>query len=292
MWRSRKSPIGHTLSEMQEENKPQSTFYPFALGDFSAFPFLLSGLPEQAPDYTFLEQPVPLSSPPEQSLLDIQKQMDQFSMNLLASGLMPSGQITPSATLFDPMDLYLSQASALPGQYSLGSPASSLEGATLSDLISPNRCTQAPVKTDLGRYPTSPAPTPVTTAPSPFSSGSTASFSPLPKSKSQPSQRAKRSRESTTLCDDFDPIHPEEDMATRKRRQNTMAARRSRMRKVAKMDELERTVNQLEKDKIQLETRLAVLESEKENANRRAQESLERIHTLEAQLYEAYKSRS
>ncbi|KXN69263.1 hypothetical protein CONCODRAFT_26782, partial [Conidiobolus coronatus NRRL 28638] len=51
-----------------------------------------------------------------------------------------------------------------------------------------------------------------------------------------------------------------EDPAAKKRHQNTMAARRSRQRKVQKMEELEGQVNDLKKENIQLETKIAILE--------------------------------
>ncbi|KAJ9071962.1 hypothetical protein DSO57_1032069 [Entomophthora muscae] len=276
---------------MQDDNKP---YYP--LSSYSNFPYLTSNLSDQASDFGFVDQSAPLSSPPNQTLASMQEQINNISLNLIASGLMVAGQTTPpAAPLFDPMmSLYFPSAvPLLPSQY-LGHPSSPLQDNLLSDFI---------------QYPSSPAPTPASaqSTASPPSSLSTASVSPvlapLPKpvskpspvkSKSQPSQSAKRTREPTVFDEDFenDPIRPGEDMVARKRRQNTMAARRSRMRKVAKLEDLERTVSQLEKDKIQLETRLAVMESEKLNANQRAQENLDRIRTLEAQLLEAYKSRS
>jgi len=92
-----------------------------------------------------------------------------------------------------------------------------------------------------------------------------------------------------TEADSIDNISVD-DPAARKRRQNTIAARKSRLRKMVRMEELERTVASLEKDKITLETRLAVLESEKSGAVQRADDAAERIRTLEAQLLEAYKS--
>lgn len=277
---------------MQDENnKP---FFP-DLGSFNPYPFLVPSLSGQGPEY-FLEQPA-LSSPSEQSLYTLQDQINQYNINFLTNSMMVTGQVTPPipAPQFDPlMSLYFpNHTQILSGQYS-GYPSSPLEEAIVSDYI---------------QYPSSPAPTPATARASqtpPSSSASTSSsispsLPPLPKPvtkscpvKTKSSTSAKRTLESTTFDDDYedDPIRPGEDMAARKRRQNTMAARRSRMRKVAKMSELEQTVSTLEKDKIQLETRLAVMESEKEMANTRLRESLDRIRALEAQLLEAYKSRS
>lgn len=90
--------------------------------------------------------------------------------------------------------------------------------------------------------------------------------------------------------DSIDNAPHDEDPAARKRRQNTIAARKSRLRKMVRMEELEGTVAELQKDKIQLETRLAVLESEKLGAQQRANDAAARIRLLEAQLLEAYKS--
>ncbi|CAO3587292.1 unnamed protein product [Absidia cylindrospora] len=75
----------------------------------------------------------------------------------------------------------------------------------------------------------------------------------------------------------------ENDLAI-KRQKNTDAARRSRFKKLVKMERLETRIKELEADKSTLATRIAVLESE--TAGHEAKET--RIRTLESQLAEAY----
>ncbi|KAI8889306.1 hypothetical protein K501DRAFT_239194 [Backusella circina FSU 941] len=75
-----------------------------------------------------------------------------------------------------------------------------------------------------------------------------------------------------------------------KRQKNTDAARRSRMKKLVKMESLEQRVSDLEAENNQLNTRIAVLESEKSNLESKDKSLEERIRTLEAQLTEAHRA--
>jgi len=87
-----------------------------------------------------------------------------------------------------------------------------------------------------------------------------------------------------------EPAEPETDDPTvEKRRKNTDAARRSRLRKTLRMDSLEERVSSLEADNAKLTT--AVSMATKENSSLRVQnlEYAERIRTLEQQLSESYK---
>ncbi|KAI8876284.1 hypothetical protein K501DRAFT_288964 [Backusella circina FSU 941] len=80
------------------------------------------------------------------------------------------------------------------------------------------------------------------------------------------------------------------DEATLKRQKNTDAARRSRLKKLVKMEALENRVSELESDNNALTTRIAVLESEKSSLKSKDISLEERIRVLEAQLAEAHKA--
>jgi hypothetical protein len=75
-----------------------------------------------------------------------------------------------------------------------------------------------------------------------------------------------------------------------KRQKNTDAARRSRLKKLVKMEALEDRVSELESDNNALTTRIAVLESEKSSLKAKDVSLEERIRVLEAQLSEAHKA--
>jgi len=74
-----------------------------------------------------------------------------------------------------------------------------------------------------------------------------------------------------------------------KRQKNTEAARRSRMRKVMKMENLENHVKRLEADNKNLSIRLAMLESNRIEWETKEKKLLEKIKILEEQLAEARK---
>jgi hypothetical protein len=93
-------------------------------------------------------------------------------------------------------------------------------------------------------------------------------------------------RKNSALSSDIAP-YSVEDPAAKKRHQNTMAARRSRQRKVQKMEELEGQVNDLKKENIQLETKIAILETEKTNSRSKEIELQLRLKSLEDQLNQA-----
>ncbi|KAI9300361.1 hypothetical protein BJ944DRAFT_170950 [Cunninghamella echinulata] len=82
----------------------------------------------------------------------------------------------------------------------------------------------------------------------------------------------------------------EQDDIALKRQKNTDAARRSRLKKLMKMESLEKRVVELETDNSKLTTRIAVLESEKSGLESKDKNLEERIRTLEAQLAEAHKA--
>lgn len=84
---------------------------------------------------------------------------------------------------------------------------------------------------------------------------------------------------------------PSDDAAV-KRQKNTDAARRSRLRKVQKMETLEIRVSELEKINAGLLMRVAVLDSEKTNLKAKEQSYENRIKVLEDQLAEAHKALS
>lgn len=82
------------------------------------------------------------------------------------------------------------------------------------------------------------------------------------------------------------------DEAALKRQKNTDAARRSRQRKVQKMESLESRVAELEKNNANLQMRVAVLDSEKTNLKAKESSYESRIKVLEEQLAEAHKALS
>lgn len=84
---------------------------------------------------------------------------------------------------------------------------------------------------------------------------------------------------------------PSDDAAV-KRQKNTDAARRSRLRKVQKMETLETRVSDLEKVNAGLLMRVAVLDSEKTNLKAKESSFENRIKVLEEQLSEAHKALS
>ncbi|CAG8514612.1 9046_t:CDS:1 [Diversispora eburnea] len=81
-------------------------------------------------------------------------------------------------------------------------------------------------------------------------------------------------------------VHSEE--LAIKRAKNTDAARRSRLRKVKKMESLEKQVSEFKTENNELQTRIAVLESEKKGLEEKNGEKDSRIRMLEQQLAEAH----
>ncbi|CAG8688421.1 16668_t:CDS:1 [Cetraspora pellucida] len=73
-----------------------------------------------------------------------------------------------------------------------------------------------------------------------------------------------------------------------KRAKNTDAARKSRLRKVLKMESLEKQVNELKIENKKFQTRVAVLESEKKGLKEKNIEKDNRIRLLEKQLVESH----
>lgn len=85
-------------------------------------------------------------------------------------------------------------------------------------------------------------------------------------------------------------IPTEVDQIALKRMRNTDAARRSRLKKVARMEQLETQVSELESDRSQLTTRIAVLETQKHALLSQDLENQARIRALEAQLADVHKA--
>ncbi|KAI8367492.1 uncharacterized protein BYT42DRAFT_617919 [Radiomyces spectabilis] len=75
-----------------------------------------------------------------------------------------------------------------------------------------------------------------------------------------------------------------------KRQKNTDAARRSRLRKMLKMESLEQRVHELETVNSRLRLRVAVLQSERDAVDERERANRERVRALEAQLAVAHRA--
>ncbi|CAO3642353.1 unnamed protein product [Cunninghamella echinulata] len=75
-----------------------------------------------------------------------------------------------------------------------------------------------------------------------------------------------------------------------KRQKNTDAARRSRLRKVLKMEAMEKRVSELEKNNEQLRLQVILSETERDNAKLKEAQQRERVAKLEEQLAEAHRS--
>lgn len=117
-------------------------------------------------------------------------------------------------------------------------------------------------------------------APKPIMPKTTLPIAPRP-DVFTPSTPMKRKLENTRI---------ESDEAALKRQKNTDAARRSRLKKIIKMENLEKKVTELESDNSRLTTRVAVLESEKNTLIDKDKGLEERIRVLEAQLAEAHRA--
>lgn len=80
------------------------------------------------------------------------------------------------------------------------------------------------------------------------------------------------------------------DAVLRKRMKNTEAARRSRQRKIEKIDTLEHQVSDLERDKSELSLRVMLLENERKSFRQREQDLAARVADLEKQLAESHRA--
>ncbi|SAM08967.1 hypothetical protein [Absidia glauca] len=94
------------------------------------------------------------------------------------------------------------------------------------------------------------------------------------------------------LADDDESSSSPADEAALKRQKNTDAARRSRLKKVMKMDALEKRVHELERMNAQLLLRVAVLDSEKMHLQTKEASHEARVKSLETQLADAHKALS
>lgn len=117
---------------------------------------------------------------------------------------------------------------------------------------------------------------------------SNVSSSPSPSSSSSNINNNNRKRSHSSSNDDNTTLTADE--AAIKRQKNTDAARRSRLKKVMKMESLEKRVNELERMNAQLLLRVAVLDSEKSHLQTKEATHEARIKTLENQLAEAHKA--
>ncbi|KAG2195555.1 hypothetical protein INT46_005815 [Mucor plumbeus] len=102
-----------------------------------------------------------------------------------------------------------------------------------------------------------------------------------------PVMMSQQKRRSDSICSS--PAADQDEIAL-KRQKNTDAARRSRLKKLVKMEQLEGKVSDLETDNHLLTTRIAVLESEKLGLQMKDVSLEERIRVLEAQLSEAHRA--
>lgn len=127
----------------------------------------------------------------------------------------------------------------------------------------------------------------LTAVASPLPTESTSTVSPAVTSASTPIfSTSTRTQNKKRSVDDAD------DEVALKRQKNTDAARRSRLRKVQKMETLELRVSELEKINGNLLMRVAVLDSEKMNLKVKESSYENRIKLLEEQLTEAHKALS
>ncbi|KAJ1920652.1 hypothetical protein H4219_001211 [Mycoemilia scoparia] len=89
-------------------------------------------------------------------------------------------------------------------------------------------------------------------------------------------------------ADDSEQTEPSSDKSVDpialKRQKNTDAARRSRMRKILRIETLETRVTELETENISLTTQVKILESEKSSSQQRESDLAERIRQLEKQI--------
>ncbi|KAF7724711.1 hypothetical protein EC973_000819 [Apophysomyces ossiformis] len=149
--------------------------------------------------------------------------------------------------------------------------------AALAAFATNSAVPKSPVSIPATKPATSHAPSASVAAMSPITSASTPAFSASPKAGQ------KRSNSSS---DEKTPM----DEAAIKRQKNTDAARRSRLKKVMKMESLEKRVAELEKINANLLLRVAVLDSEKSNLKAKESSYENRIQVLETQLAEAHKA--
>jgi predicted nucleic acid-binding Zn-ribbon protein len=107
-----------------------------------------------------------------------------------------------------------------------------------------------------------------------------------------PTYTGKRTRDSgrSNSCSTVSSGSDEPDEISLKRQKNTDAARRSRLKKLVKMETLEKQVSDLEVENSKLNTRVAVLESEKNGLEAKERSLEDRVRNLEAQLAEAHKA--
>lgn len=132
--------------------------------------------------------------------------------------------------------------------------------------------------------PTTPPSSSVSTMSTKVSKATSSSSSTAGTKRKQPQR--KPSTSSSSSSSSIDPV----DEAAIKRQKNTDAARRSRLKKVLKMESLENKVTELEKVHSDLMMRVAVLDSEKAGLVSKETSYEERIKKLENQLAEAHKA--
>lgn len=194
---------------------------------------------------------------------------DKNSVNKSSSSPMPASSI---ATPPSPPVNNTSTSGATHSSPALHGLAAALI-ALMNNKIPPSMTTQQ----------SSAATTPPTTPPS--SSVSTMTTKPSKTTSSTAGTKRKQPQRKPSTSS-IDPV----DEAAIKRQKNTDAARRSRLKKVLKMESLENKVTELEKVHSDLMMRVAVLDSEKAGLVSKETSYEERIKKLENQLAEAHKA--
>ncbi|KAJ1971001.1 hypothetical protein H4R34_005881 [Dimargaris verticillata] len=111
-------------------------------------------------------------------------------------------------------------------------------------------------------------------------------MAPSKKGKLTPTALAAQTKESTPEAQSDDQVDP----VALKRQKNTDAARRSRMRKMLRIETLETRVVELETENTSLQTKVSYLEAEKESSRATEANLLEKIRALENQLLCAHQA--
>ncbi|KAJ1962416.1 hypothetical protein H4R35_007355, partial [Dimargaris xerosporica] len=111
-------------------------------------------------------------------------------------------------------------------------------------------------------------------------------MAPTKKGKLTPTALAAQSKASTPDAQPDAPV----DLVALKRQKNTDAARRSRMRKMLRIETLETRVVELETENTSLQTKVTYLEAEKESSKATEANLLEKIRALESQLLRAHQA--
>ncbi|KAI8374472.1 uncharacterized protein BYT42DRAFT_576488 [Radiomyces spectabilis] len=228
-------------------------------------------------------------------LSDVNTMVDQWWMqDLSQSGFLSPASISSSPEIATPHDIFLNSPH-LKEEFDARMTTSA---CMLNQATAPNGQSVANLFADLpaalaalASAAPSNVPSPTSSPPMPTSTSPAAVF--IPQTKPEPishvasaSTPAFSASPAKSRKRSIDPA----DEAALKRQKNTDAARRSRAKKVMKMETLENRVADLEKENASLLLRVAVLESEKSNFQTKETSNENRIKILEAQLAEAHKA--